>query len=110
MPYCTKCGREIPLGANFCPNCGSSVSAPLVAKPVEIAKQRVTFRPIVWGLILTVIGGVFWVIFSIFAAFEQLAGKAGIFTVLVYIFGILFFFSIPVAIIIEIANWIKGRK
>lgn len=22
MKYCTRCGREMPEGANFCPNCG----------------------------------------------------------------------------------------
>jgi len=25
MTYCTKCGKELPEGAEFCPNCGASV-------------------------------------------------------------------------------------
>jgi len=26
MPYCVKCGNELPEGARFCPRCGSEVS------------------------------------------------------------------------------------
>ena len=25
MTYCTKCGKELPEGAEFCPNCGTAV-------------------------------------------------------------------------------------
>lgn len=28
MPYCSKCGAEIPEGARFCPKCGTAVSPP----------------------------------------------------------------------------------
>lgn len=28
--YCPKCGKELPEGAQFCPNCGNSVSPPSV--------------------------------------------------------------------------------
>ncbi|MBS7655994.1 hypothetical protein KEJ50_05810 [Candidatus Bathyarchaeota archaeon] len=35
-------------------------------------------RPIVWGFILMMVGGVFWVMFSVLAAFEELADEAGI--------------------------------
>ena len=27
MPYCNKCGNELPEGAKYCPVCGTSVSA-----------------------------------------------------------------------------------
>lgn len=26
MPFCTKCGAQVPAGAGFCPSCGSPVS------------------------------------------------------------------------------------
>jgi uncharacterized membrane protein YvbJ len=25
--YCTKCGKDLPEGAEFCPNCGAAVEA-----------------------------------------------------------------------------------
>ena len=28
--YCSKCGKELPEGSQFCPNCGNSVNAPAV--------------------------------------------------------------------------------
>ena len=34
MPFCIKCGHELPDGASFCPNCGAPV-APAIAAPVE---------------------------------------------------------------------------
>lgn len=33
MPYCSKCGAEIPEGARFCPKCGTAVSPPGVEVP-----------------------------------------------------------------------------
>ncbi len=27
MPFCTKCGAQVPAGAGFCPSCGSPVSS-----------------------------------------------------------------------------------
>lgn len=29
--YCPKCGKELPEGAQFCPNCGNNVSPPAVS-------------------------------------------------------------------------------
>lgn len=75
MPSCTKCGREGPLGGSFCPKCGTPVTTP-TAQPVELSKRRITFRPIVWGLILTVIGGSFWISFSVIGALGKGATEA----------------------------------
>jgi len=35
MPFCTKCGREIPAGATLCSNCGTPVAPTGAAPPVE---------------------------------------------------------------------------
>ncbi|MEM3475369.1 MAG: hypothetical protein QW589_08065 [Candidatus Bathyarchaeia archaeon] len=67
-------------------------------------------RPIVWGFILMVVGGIFWVMFSVLAVFEALVGEVGSMTALMYVFGILFFFSLPVAIVIEVINWVRKRR
>jgi hypothetical protein len=69
-------------------------------------------RPIAWGFIATFGGGILWVLFSAVAA----AGEFGTGRVdpgmmmLVYLFGILFFFSLPVAIVIEAVKWAQRRK
>lgn len=44
MPYCKKCGAELPKDARFCPACGALVAAP--AKPIETHKTlKVTGKP-----------------------------------------------------------------
>jgi hypothetical protein len=67
-------------------------------------------RPIVWGFILTVVGCFFWVLFSFLAALEQFVGEVGVPTALMYVFGTLFFFSLPVTLIIEVVNWVRRRR
>ena len=37
LNQCQNCGREIPLGAGYCPNCGAQVSS--VNNPVETAQR-----------------------------------------------------------------------
>lgn len=37
MPFCIKCGDEIPAGAAFCPSCGAPVTVVVVAPSVESA-------------------------------------------------------------------------
>jgi hypothetical protein len=45
MPYCRKCGAELPKDARFCPACGTSVTEPIV-KPIETHKTlKVTGKP-----------------------------------------------------------------
>ena len=45
MPYCKKCGAELPKDARFCSACGTPVSA-LKIKPVETHKTlKVTGKP-----------------------------------------------------------------
>ncbi|MGC8817004.1 MAG: zinc-ribbon domain-containing protein [Candidatus Hadarchaeum sp.] len=35
MPFCTKCGNELPEGARFCPRCGSEVARASVSEGAE---------------------------------------------------------------------------
>lgn len=80
-------------------------------------------RPITWGLILTVISGLCWLIFSVIVGFIghaaglAAAGAKGASSTptpvtlgLVYFFGLIFFFSVPVTVGIEVWNWYKRRK
>lgn len=69
-------------------------------------------RPIFWGLICFLIGMVGWIAFSVIGGLgEAVSGEANpTLKALVYIFGTIFFFSLPVAIILEIIRWIRKRK
>ncbi|MBR0464163.1 MAG: zinc ribbon domain-containing protein, partial [Clostridia bacterium] len=35
MPFCPKCGAQVPQSANFCPNCGQNLAAAAVASGVN---------------------------------------------------------------------------
>jgi hypothetical protein len=63
-------------------------------------------RPIYWGVIWFFIGMVGWVFFSVIVGVgEGLGGTAPFgLQALVYIFGLVFFFSLPVAVIAEIVR------
>ena len=39
LPFCIKCGHEIPVGASFCPNCGAQATIG-VASTVEHARLK----------------------------------------------------------------------
>lgn len=34
--YCSKCGKELPEGAQFCPNCGNSISPPTAPSSLQV--------------------------------------------------------------------------
>jgi len=69
-------------------------------------------RPILWGIILFFIGLVGWVTFSIVGGLEKFttAKLSSITIFLIYLFGLLFFLSLPVAITIEIIKWIRSKS
>src|SRR5208283_76879 len=69
-----------------------------------------TMRPILYGIIVFFLGGILWVLFSFVAAAEQLTGQIGVGTALMYVFGIVFLFSLPIAIIAEIYQYVARRK
>lgn len=64
-------------------------------------------RPIVWGIIFLVIGGFFWVSFSVMYEVGLGLDAHGnpVLHALVYVFGVLFFFSIPIAVVAEVVRW-----
>lgn len=69
-------------------------------------------RPILWGTIWFFIGMIGWIAFSGLAAAGSLGGKLGDSPMMpyVYIFGVVFFFSLPAGIIGEIVRWKKNRN
>jgi len=69
-------------------------------------------RPIYWGVIWFFIGMVGWVFFSVIVGVGKGLGgtvSSGLQN-LVYVFGVLFFFSLPIAVIAEIVRWWKRRS
>jgi len=64
------------------------------------------------GFILTLVGGIFWAIFSVIGALGEIAthDKPTLMLGLMYLFGLLLFFSLPVTVVIELENWVRRRK
>ena len=62
-------------------------------------------RPIFWGIILTVIGAIGWVISVVLAVVTFGAAK-----ILTYIFGVLFIAGLPIAVIWELILKFKNKK
>jgi len=72
---------------------------------------RKDMRPILFGTIWFVIGMFCWLTFGCIGGIrEAVTGQEDPYWLaLTGLFGVLFFFSMPVAIIIEIVAWIKRR-
>jgi membrane protein DedA with SNARE-associated domain len=70
-------------------------------------------RPIVWGLILTVLGAFFWILFSVvfgFALAFSPTGMSSFYWALIYIPGLTMLFSLPITAVIEVYNWLRKRR
>lgn len=67
-------------------------------------------RPIAYGIIIFFGSGVLWFLFSFWAAIQGVPGEPVTAAPFVYIFGALFMFILPVAIIAEIVQWIRRRR
>jgi uncharacterized RDD family membrane protein YckC len=86
MPYCKKCGNELPEGAKYCPVCGTSVStetaapaAPVVQAEPVAAGVKLAFwseRFVAW-LIDAIIIGVVVGILGLFAWFASVTWWSG---------------------------------
>jgi uncharacterized RDD family membrane protein YckC len=84
LPYCRRCGTELPQGAAFCPKCGAAVMTEARAAPAEaVAKAAPSPKPALWSerfvawlidiailnLILVIIGVIlFWSPFALLSA------------------------------------------
>jgi len=58
LPYCSRCGTELPAGEKFCANCGASTTAPLPSAPPLQAKPSHTKRNLALIVILVILVGV----------------------------------------------------
>lgn len=74
-------------------------------------------RPAAWGLILTVLGGFFWIMFSVvFGISYGIAEATGgptmpsFYMALIYTSGLAMIFGIPAGIVGEIVRWRKSKK
>ncbi len=45
MPYCTKCGAELPENARYCPNCGTPTSVAETKPVTEHHQLKITGKP-----------------------------------------------------------------
>ena len=62
MPHCSKCGKELPENATFCPNCGEPVERTAKTETVVLASWGT--RLVAW-LIDVVIVGAFLALFAL---------------------------------------------
>ena len=67
-------------------------------------------RPIAYGLIIFFGSGVLWFLFSVLVGFEAAFSGTSQWMIPMYIFGAIFFFSLPVAAVAEIVRWWKRRQ
>jgi hypothetical protein len=56
VPFCPKCGKEVPVEANFCPSCGYAFNQVPPAKPVILPNQKNTGIAAVLALVLGIFG------------------------------------------------------
>lgn len=76
-------------------------------------RETLFLRPAAWGLVLTVLGGFFWVLFSVVYGFGSALGgrDPGAFGWgLIYLTGLTMLFGIPAGIIGEIVRWHRAKK
>jgi len=83
MPYCKKCGNELPEGAKYCPVCGTSVSAEeapaaptMPAAPVA-AGPKLAFwgeRFVAWLIDVVIIGAITFILGLLGLAFTWWSG------------------------------------
>jgi len=57
MPFCPKCGKEVPPGALYCPYCGASlVTTPTTTTPTTTAPPYEMKNPGIAALLAAIIG------------------------------------------------------
>ena len=81
--------------------------------PINRRRRRDSLRPVAWGLVLSVLGGFFWVLFSVvYGVGSALSGRdPGAFGwALIYLTGFTMIFGVPGGIVGEIIRWRRGKK
>jgi len=81
VPFCSKCGSQMPEESRFCPNCGQDATKPVTVPPTQrIPEQQVTQRPtgVTILAVLQVLGGLFFFgLGTLMLAFAGFVGIAG---------------------------------
>jgi len=69
-------------------------------------------RPLVWGILITVIAFIGWIAVSTyFGIATGLGGDPGeFFLALIWVFGLAWMFSLPLTIGFEIVQWFEKRQ
>jgi hypothetical protein len=82
VPFCSKCGSQMPEESRFCPNCGQDATKPVTVPPTQrIPEQQVTQRPtgVTILAVLQVLGGLFFFgLGTLMLAFAGFVGIAGL--------------------------------
>lgn len=84
MPYCPKCGNEVPADAKFCTNCGASLGVSIPGAPPPPPSGYISPSPladlgsrIVGGLIDYIIIGIIAAVLSFLALAPLMMGGFG---------------------------------
>ena len=82
MPFCSKCGSQVPDESRFCPNCGQDVTKPVTAPPTPgIPEQQVIQRPTgvtIMAVLQVLAGLVFFGLGALMMALAGFVGMAGV--------------------------------
>jgi uncharacterized membrane protein YfcA len=67
MPYCPKCGEEVPEEGQFCPNCGQDLTTPVTPAQAPSVSEEFVERPTGVTILaaLQVLAGLVFVIFGV---------------------------------------------
>jgi uncharacterized RDD family membrane protein YckC len=104
--FCAKCGKELPAGATFCPNCGAPVAGGPSAAPTgyvsgidTLTKDQKAQEYWIWRLVAIVVDyiivGIVWGAIGVAVAFPSFfAGGGAFFGAILggfaFVFGIIF--------------------
>ena len=111
MAFCTKCGKELPAGATFCPSCGAPVGASAAPSASvsgfdTLTKDQKAQEYWVWRFVAIVIDyiivGIVWGVITLLVALPAIlvgggALIASVFGGLAFVWGVIFVLYFAVA-------------